>query len=314
MLLTQNEVFRLLRCPISGSKLKQKNTNSLVADNNKEFEYEIIKGYPILVDFEHSVLSKEDVTRTEAKSIIQRHSYTGISGLIRRVVSPPKRSTAKNVKEIVCLLKKGKPEPKVLIIGGATIGQGMDIFYTSNVIKVISFDIYASPYVQFVADAHSIPLSSGCVDCAIIQTVLEHVLEPQKVVSEIHRVLKPKGIVYAETPFLQYVHEGPYDFTRFTESGHRYLFKDFELIKSGASGGPGTQLLWSIDYLFHSLFRSRAIGKGFKILFFWLQYLDSLIPDSYSVDGASAVYFLGHKKNSPIIPKSIIDHYKGVYR
>lgn len=304
----------MLRCPISGSKLKQKDTTTLVAENDPGYEYKIIDGYPILIDFEQSVLSKEDVIRTKAKSLIQRHSYTGIRGFTKRIVTPPKGSTAKNVKEIILILKKGKPEARVLIIGGATIGQGMDTFYTSNVIKVISFDIYASPYVQFIADAHNIPLPSGYFDCAIIQAVLEHVLDPQRVVSEIHRVLKPKGIVYAETPFLQYVHEGPYDFTRFTESGHRYLFRDFKLIKSGASGGPGTQLLWSIEYLFHSLFRSRAVGKGFKILFFWLQYLDSLIPESYSIDGASAVYFLGCKKNSPITPKSIIDHYKGVYR
>ena len=41
------------------------------------------------------------------------------------------------------------------------------------------------------------------------------------------------GVVYAETPFLQAVHEGPWDFTRFTESGHRWLFRAFERLDSG---------------------------------------------------------------------------------
>ena len=36
------------------------------------------------------------------------------------------------------------------------------------------------------------------------------------------------GIVYAETPFMQQVHEGAYDFTRYTVLGHRYLFKKFK--------------------------------------------------------------------------------------
>ena len=93
----------------------------------------------------------------------------------------------------------------------------------------------------FIADAHNIPIVNEYFDCVIIQAVLEHVLRPNQVVNEIFRVLKANGIVYSETPFLQQVHEGPYDFTRFTESGHRYLFKNFELIKSGASDGAGLQ-------------------------------------------------------------------------
>ena len=101
----------------------------------------------------------------------------------------------------------------------------MEPFYPEPRIALVAFDIYASPQVQFVADAHHIPLEDGCFDAVIVQAVLEHVLEPGRVVAEIYRVLKPNGLVYAETPFLQHVHEGAYElFTRFTESGHRYLF------------------------------------------------------------------------------------------
>ncbi len=85
--------------------------------------------------------------------------------------------------------------------------------------RIAAFDIYYSANVQFIADAHSILLRDASVDAVVIQAVLEHVLDPQQVVDEIWRVLKPSGLVYAETPFLQHVHEGAYDFTRFTESG-----------------------------------------------------------------------------------------------
>ena len=85
-------------------------------------------------------------------------------------------------------------------------------------IDLISFDVYASPATQFVGDGHSIPLADGSVDGVIVQAVLEHVLEPTIVADEIHRVLRTGGIVYADTPFLQQVHEGAYDFTRFTDS------------------------------------------------------------------------------------------------
>ena len=87
-------------------------------------------------------------------------------------------------------------------------------------------------------------------------------LEPGRWCAEIHRVLKPGGLVYAETPFMQQVHEGAYDFTRFTESGHRYLFARFDLIDSGVTAGAGTQLLWSLDYFVRGLFRSRDGRQG----------------------------------------------------
>ncbi len=168
-----------------------------------------------------------------------------------------------------------------------------------------------SENTQFVADAHRIPLPNDYFDCVIIQAVLEHVLSPDQVVKEIYRVLNKEGIVYAETPFLQQVHEGAYDFTRFTESGHRYLFKNFKLIDSGATAGAGTQLLWTIDFFSRSLFRNKNVGKLFKLLFFWLRYADNIIPEKYAIDSASGVFFLGMKTDKILLPSEIVEHYKG---
>ena len=61
-------------------------------------------------------------------------------------------------------------------------------------------------------------------------------------------MLKGRGVVYAETPFMQQVHMGPYDFTRFTHSGHRRLFRRFEEVESGAVCGPGMALAWAYQY------------------------------------------------------------------
>jgi hypothetical protein len=52
-------------------------------------------------------------------------------------------------------------------------------------------------------------------------------------------MLRTKGVVYDETPCMKHVHEGPYDFTRFTASGHHYLFKNFSQICSGVTAGAG---------------------------------------------------------------------------
>ena len=141
--------------------------------------------------------------------------------------------------------------------------------------------------------------------------MLEHVLEPQKVVDEIYRVLKDDAIVYAETPFLQQVHEGAFDFTRFTESGQRYLFRKFKLLDSGVIAGAGTHLLWSIEYFFRSLFRSWKIGKVFKLGLFWLQYFDRVIPDNYNIDAADSVYFMGRKSGNSFAANQMYEYYKG---
>ena len=312
MLLDRNDVLGMLQCPKTGSPLVV-DGNRLIANDSKQItEYELIDGYPVVVDFDNSVLQKEDIKTLSSK--VERRTYGGGAGFIKRVLFPPKSTTARNVKRILDLVLCQNHHARVLIVGGGSVGQGMAPFYDNSGIDLVSFDIYASPSVQLIADAHNIPFSGESFDVVIIQAVLEHVLQPEKVVSELYRVLKKDGIVYAETPFLQHVHEGAYDFTRYTESGHRYLFREFELLQSGVSAGAGTQLLWSLDNFFRGLFRSRRVGKLFKILFFWLQYCDRLIPESYNIDSASGVFFMGKKNDSAISRKAIIGHYMGAQK
>jgi SAM-dependent methyltransferase len=191
------------------------------------------------------------------------------------------------------------------------MGAGMRQLYEAPDIGIVSFDIYLSDLTQIAADAHGIPLRDGAVDGVVVQAVLEHVLEPETVVQEIRRVLKPGGVVYAETPFMQQVHEGAHDFTRYSESGHRYLFRHFRELKSGSVSGPGSVLLWSMDYLSRGLFRSNLAGRLVRVGFFWLRWLDRLVPESYAIDGASGVYFMGQLSSGPITPRSAIERYRG---
>lgn len=134
--------------------------------------------------------------------------------------------------------------------------SGAAKLYSSDQIDLIGTDVYDLPNVAVLADAHFLPFKDGSFDGVWIQAVLEHVLDPWMTVRESRRVLKPSGLVYADTAFMQQVHEGAYDFTRFTVSGHRWLFKNFELIDAGRSGGPGDALRWSIRYCARGLFRS----------------------------------------------------------
>jgi hypothetical protein len=113
---------------------------------------------------------------------------------------------------------------------------------------------------------------------------------------------------------MQQVHEGPYDFTRFTLSGHRWLFRRFAEIDAGVQGGPWVTLRWGIRYLAAGLFRSYWAGRLTEAAFFWLRYLDAVIPPSWSSDGACGVWFLGSRADTEMTPRQAIQYYRGAKR
>jgi len=139
--------------------------------------------------------------------------------------------------------------------------------------------------------------------------VLEHVLEPHAVVDEVHRVLTADGLIYAETPFMQQVHERAYDFTRFTQSGHRWLFRRFEEIRSGPVTGPAVALLWSIRYLLRALGLGEKLSRIIALMFFWIRFLDRFCQPGKAADAAGGVFFLGRRSENEISPKSIVAYY-----
>jgi SAM-dependent methyltransferase len=171
-------------------------------------------------------------------------------------------------------------------------------------------DVYVSPYTRLVADGHHLPFRDAVFDGVWIQAVLEHVLEPQRVVDEVYRVLKPGSLVYDSVPFIQQVHEKAYDFTRFTMNGHRWLFRRFEQIDAGSVGGAGTAAIWSLRYLWRAL----GIGdKGSMLLtlpFFWLHCLDRITQRKPNTDAASGTYFFGIKSNESLNCKDMVAYYE----
>jgi hypothetical protein len=131
------------------------------------------------------------------------------------------------------------------------------------------------------------------------------------VVAEIERVLKPNGVVYAETPFMQQVHEGAYDFTRFTELGHRWLWRRFTTIARGPLGGPGLSLYWATRYFLRGLLRSRRIADILSIPFMSFALADRLMKVPDMIDGASGAFFLGRKRPNAIGLDAIVSEYLG---
>ncbi|MEN6542678.1 class I SAM-dependent methyltransferase [Parvibaculum sp.] len=316
MLASLAEIEHLLRKPGSPEEPVELQCahGSVTAAAANDEAFPVVQGQPVLVDFSDSVVRPEWFAKVQ-----ESYSLIGTRRKVSRIIKGRLFGTAgvssRNFARLRDLLESALAErPVVLMVGAATKGMGTDILYSDAAIRQIAFDVYPSALTNFVADAHKIPLASHSVDAVCIQAVLEHVLDPRQVVAEVDRVLKPGGLVYAETPFMQQVHEGAYDFTRFTELGHRWLWRNFETLERGALGGPGLSLYWSVKYFLRGLTRSKAVADVASIPFGVFALLDRLIPEAHRVDGANGAYFLGRKGSHALAVGEVIAEYRGAQR
>ena len=305
-LLRTQDAFALLRCVVCEAELGPDGatcTNAACAHAREP--YRTVEGQPVLIDPAASIVDPGTVAWNEPKP-------RGAAHAVLSVLDRPNAVAARVGARLAADLAARGGRRTVLVIGGGTIGSGLDALYTAPELDVLAFDIFPTKFTQFVADAHRMPLRDGAVDAVVVQAVLEHVLDPWRVAAEIHRVLAPDGLVYADTPFLQPVHEGPYDFTRFTESGHRWLFRGFELIESGVVAGPGTQFASSLAHAARSVVPLRGVNAVVRFAATPLGMLiDRFAARRPAVDGASAVYFYGRRSDRPIQPRDMIAHYRG---
>lgn len=277
--------------------------------------FPIINGIPILINESKSVFTVDDYIKNRETTF---HNKSKTKKRLNNLI--PQNSENLKARENLDIFKdlllKNSEKPKVLVIGGSILGNGMENLSSDPAIELIESDVSFGPRTQIIMDAHDIPFDDKSFDGVVVQAVLEHVVDPYKCVKEIHRVLKDNGLVYAETPFMQQIHMGRYDFTRFTHLGHRRLFRDFDEISSGATGGSAMALAWSYQYFLLSFAESgssRDFLKGFaRITSFWLKYLDKfLINKPGAMDAAFGYYFLGMKSKNTLSDRKLIQLYQG---
>jgi SAM-dependent methyltransferase len=88
----------------------------------------------------------------------------------------------------------------------------------SRVETYIGLDVACTPHgtADIFFDGEHIPLRDAAVDSAMATEVLEHCSEPQQLLQEVCRILKPGGFFFFTVPFLWPLHEVPHDFYRYT--------------------------------------------------------------------------------------------------
>jgi SAM-dependent methyltransferase len=304
----------LLRCPACRARLVAGERTLACTNGACARTFAVVRGVPVLLNesssaFALDVVSSGTVGTPRRRGRLHRLGVAAIPRLSLNV------KAAANFRKFAGLLPAGA---RVLVIGsGVEDGEGMGALRSS--LQLVRTDVLSEGTVDVTCDAHDLPFGDESFDGVVLQAVLEHVADPCRCAEEAYRVLKKGGVVYAETPFMQQVHAGRYDFTRFTHLGHRRLFRRFTEIDSGASCGPGMALAWSWRYFLQSFVRSRrarlamlAIAgfTAFPLLWFdrWL------VEQPGALDAASVTYFLGRKSHEALDDRELVRQYRGLNR
>jgi len=190
-------------------------------------------------------------------------------------------------------LEKYNISEKILNIGSGpkNFGKG-----------VLNFDIEKYPGVDIVGDIQNTALKDGEFSGIICDSVLEHIKDPRKAVSEMHRILKPGGLLYVGTPFLYPFHSAPSDFQRWTREGLIELLKDFEITESGTRSGPFSTLTVYLCYLFSTIFSfgSKSVYVFLNnisiFIFFPIKFLDIVFHYWPKSENMAAVLYVVAKK------------------
>jgi SAM-dependent methyltransferase len=92
---------------------------------------------------------------------------------------------------------------------------------------------------DFTWDGISMPFTDSSFDTLMATEVLEHCPDPNGIINEMKRVLKPGGLLFFTVPFLWNLHEVPHDEYRYTPFALQRIFKEcgMEEIELFAHGG-----------------------------------------------------------------------------
>lgn len=134
---------------------------------------------------------------------------------------------------------------ELLDIGCGKMPYKKFIFENSAIANYVGLDIEdaliyeAAVKPDFTWDGKTMPFNDNSFDCAFGTEVLEHCPEPEIVLKEVVRVLKPNGVFFFTVPFLWNLHEVPHDEYRYTPfSLERHLKNSgFGEIEIKATGG-----------------------------------------------------------------------------
>lgn len=278
-------------------------------------DYPVVRGIPVIIDDEKSVFSTANYlgVKIHDPTSYGKKKSGGLRALYRRMMTAIQDHNV----NIACMSfwqafeqMKAIPGP-ILVIGAGNKDYGSD--------RLVYSDVTFSPKTTVICDGHALPFPDNYFSSVITVSVLEHVADPWQCAQEIKRVTQLGGYIYSSIPFLQPVHMGAHDFTRFTFLGHRRLFNSYDDIASGPELGPANSVTFAMQHMLLCLSDRPTIRKIMRMLGILLgeiikpiDYLFRTKAGAY--DAAAATFFFGRKTDKTLTDKEILLLYRGAQK
>lgn len=111
-------------------------------------------------------------------------------------------------------------------------------------------------FADKIADLNEgIPFDDGSFDSVLVTDVLAHIFQPENLIKDISRVLRPDGKLVLTSPFFYWISEPPHEYYRYTEYALRRFCEQagLEVVHLDAYGGRAD--------IFLDLLNKKMVGK-----------------------------------------------------
>lgn len=167
----------------------------------------------------------------------------------------------------------------VLDVGGRI--QPYRSLLEGRVRRYVAIDLLPTPLVHALARGEQIPFREGSFDLVICTQVLEYVAEPQRVIDEIYRVLKPGGKLVMSVPSVA-PRDADQECWRFLPAMLRRLTRNLSEVDIVAEGGSVTGLFRSVNVCLNIFCRYAWLRRVFRYTAFPVVNLAGVFLDSIS--------------------------------
>lgn len=301
-----NPSLEVLSCPACRNSLILNDKHHYLECSACHHRFPVRNGVPMLmINAKDSAIHLSEETLKRARVKRKRKLFNASFNQVSEL----------NYQHLFRHLQDSGSSKQILVVGSGKQKYFLDrILIEYPGIQCIYSDINPEADTDIICDGHNLPFKNEVFHAVICTAVLEHVLNPTEVVKEMKRVLNSIGLIYTEIPFMQQIHEGAYDFTRYTLGGHKLLMKGFRELDAGIVSGSGTALLWSIEHFAMSFFEDRNIRRllriGMRALFFWIKYFDIITNHKrHAQISASCTYYIGQNTDQTQSETNIINSY-----